>query len=70
LITADSIFNVRGMRWSPAALCTNFQLTKQTATRLVEVEYSIAAFTHGPEIIDRPRDAIRDFLRRKGVATE
>jgi hypothetical protein len=58
------------MRWSPAVLCTNFQLTKQTATRLVEVEYSIAAFTHGPEITDRPREAIRDFLRRKGVATD
>jgi glyoxylase-like metal-dependent hydrolase (beta-lactamase superfamily II) len=70
LITADSIFNVRGMRWSPAALCTNFQLTKQTATRLVEVEYSIAAFTHGPEITDRPREAIRAFLRSKGVATD
>ncbi len=70
LITGDSIFNVRGLRWSPAALCTNFRLTKETATRLAEFEYSTAAFTHGPEITDNPRGAIRAFLKRQGVRTE
>jgi glyoxylase-like metal-dependent hydrolase (beta-lactamase superfamily II) len=70
LVTGDSIFNVRGMRWSPKALCTDFRLTTQTATRLAEVDYKIAAFTHGPEIRDGAREAIRSFLRMKGVITE
>lgn len=70
LVTGDSIFNVRGMRWSPKALCTDFRLTMQTATRLAEIDYKIAAFTHGPEIRDNAREAIRSFLRRKRVITE
>lgn len=70
LVTGDSIVNVRGMRWPPASFCTNFALTKQTATRLAELDYSTAAFTHGPHIADDPRTAIRDFLRRKGVRTD
>lgn len=70
LITGDSIFNVRKLRWSPGALCTDIKLTKQTATRLAEVDYSVAAFTHGPEIKDMPREVIRDFLRREGVTTD
>jgi hypothetical protein len=37
-------------------------MTKQTAHRLGEEEYAVAAFTHGPEITDRPRQAIRKFL--------
>jgi glyoxylase-like metal-dependent hydrolase (beta-lactamase superfamily II) len=70
LVTGDSIFNVRGLRWSPKALCTDFRLTTQTATRLAEVDYKIAAFTHGPEIREGAREAIRSFLRMKGVITE
>jgi glyoxylase-like metal-dependent hydrolase (beta-lactamase superfamily II) len=69
LITGDSIFNVRSLRWSPKSFCSNFQLTKQTATRLAEFDYRVAAFTHGPEISDRPREAIRNFLRREQVTT-
>jgi hypothetical protein len=45
-------------------------LTTQTATRLAEVDYKIAAFTHGPEIREGAREAIRSFLRMKGVITE
>lgn len=70
LITGDSIFNVRGLRWPPASFCTNFQLTKTTATKLAEIDYAVAAFTHGPQISDHPREAIRQFLRRERVATE
>lgn len=62
LITGDSIFNVLGRRWPPKMLCSNFAMTRQTAHRLGELEYSTAAFTHGPEIRDRPREAIRKFL--------
>ena len=62
LITGDSIFNVLGRRWPPKMLCSNFAMTRQTAHRLGGLEYSTAAFTHGPEIRDRPREAIRKFL--------
>jgi glyoxylase-like metal-dependent hydrolase (beta-lactamase superfamily II) len=64
LITGDAIFNVLGMRWPPRMLCSNFTMTQQTAHRLAELEYSTAAFTHGPEIRERPREAIRAFLAR------
>jgi glyoxylase-like metal-dependent hydrolase (beta-lactamase superfamily II) len=62
LITGDAIFNVLGRRWPLKMLCTNFAMTKQTAHRLGELDYATAAFTHGPEIRDRPREAIRAFL--------
>ena len=66
LITGDAIFNVLGRRWPPKMLCSNFAMTKQTAHRLAEVEYASAAFTHGAEIRDRPREAIRAFLAKNG----
>jgi glyoxylase-like metal-dependent hydrolase (beta-lactamase superfamily II) len=62
LITGDAIFNVLGRRWPMRFLCTDVAMTKQTAHRLGEEEYAVAAFTHGPEITDRPREAIRAFL--------
>ncbi len=66
LITGDSIFNWRSrMAWSYASFCTDPELNQDTADRLGEAEYEIAAFTHGPEIRDNARESIRDFLRRK-----
>jgi glyoxylase-like metal-dependent hydrolase (beta-lactamase superfamily II) len=66
LITADSIWNVRRrMRWPIKAFCTDFTRTTQTAQVLGEVDYDVAAFTHGPEIHDNAREAIRGFLRDK-----
>jgi glyoxylase-like metal-dependent hydrolase (beta-lactamase superfamily II) len=62
LITGDSLFNVLGIRWSPLALCTNPVLTQATADRLGELEYTVAAFTHGPHIADRARERVRTFL--------
>jgi glyoxylase-like metal-dependent hydrolase (beta-lactamase superfamily II) len=66
LITGDAIFNVLGRRWPMKFLCSDFAMTKQTAHRLGEEEYAVAAFTHGPEITDRPREAIRKFLAENG----
>ncbi len=63
LVTGDAIFNVLGRRWPPRMLCSNFAMTRQTAHRLAELDYATAAFTHGPEIRDGARGAIRDFLR-------
>jgi hypothetical protein len=47
--------------------CTDFRMSQRTAVRLAEIDYATAAFTHGPELTDRPREAIREFLRREGM---
>ena len=65
LVTGDSIFNFRFLRRtriSPAFLCWDFAMTKRTAHRLGELEYDVAAFTHGPEIRDRARETVRALL--------
>jgi glyoxylase-like metal-dependent hydrolase (beta-lactamase superfamily II) len=67
LITGDAIFNVRGLRWPVKAFCTDFRMTTETAVRLTELEYTTAAFTHGPHLSDHPRDHIRRFLQQKGM---
>ncbi len=67
LITGDAIFNVRGLRWPIKAFCTDFTMTTQTAHRLAEVEYTTAAFTHGPHLSDRPREHIRRFLAERNA---
>lgn len=67
LITGDAIFNVRRLRWPVKAFCTDFAMTTRTARRLTELDYETAAFTHGPELRERPREAIKEFLRREGA---
>jgi glyoxylase-like metal-dependent hydrolase (beta-lactamase superfamily II) len=62
LITGDAIFNVLGLRWPVKAFCTDFRMTQRTANLLGELDYDVAAFTHGAELRDRPREAIRRFL--------
>jgi glyoxylase-like metal-dependent hydrolase (beta-lactamase superfamily II) len=66
LITGDSMFNFgfRGLTLSPKFLCADFAMTQQTAHRLGEEEYDLAAFTHGPEMRENPRERIRGFLAR------
>jgi len=65
LITGDAIWNMRSkMTWPTKAGCTSFKQNVQTAQVLGEVEYAIAAFTHGPEIRDNAREAVRGFLRK------
>jgi glyoxylase-like metal-dependent hydrolase (beta-lactamase superfamily II) len=63
LITGDAIFNLRGLRYSPATFCTDIRLSRETAHRLGELEYDVAAFTHGAHISDGAREAVRAFLR-------
>ena len=63
LITGDAIWNMRSRRtWPVLAFCTSAALNEQTATTLADLDYSTAAFTHGPEIQGTGRDAIREFL--------
>ncbi len=65
LITGDSIFNMNSrMSWPTKVVCTSFRQNVETAHALGEVDYSIAAFTHGPEIRENAREQVRGFLRR------
>jgi hypothetical protein len=48
--------------------CTDHAMSKETAEVLGEVEYDVAAFTHGPEIREGAREAVRGFLRRRRAA--
>jgi glyoxylase-like metal-dependent hydrolase (beta-lactamase superfamily II) len=63
LITGDAIFNVRGLRYSPATFCTDIRLSRETADRLGELDYEVAAFTHGAHVSSGAREAVRAFLR-------
>jgi glyoxylase-like metal-dependent hydrolase (beta-lactamase superfamily II) len=64
LITGDAIFNVLGVRYSPRMLCSDFRLCRRTAHVLGELEYERVGFTHGPEIVDGAREAVRRFLAK------
>ena len=62
LLTGDALFNVRGLRYSPAAFCTDIHLSRETAARLGELAYDVAAFTHGRQVTGGAREAVRAFL--------
>jgi len=64
LITGDALFNILGIRWPIRAFCSDFRMTTRTAHVLGELDYDVAAFTHGPEIVDRAREQVRRFLAR------
>lgn len=66
LITGDSIWNMRSrMTWPVPAFCTDVAMARETAHVLAELEYQVAAFTHGPEIREGAREAVRGFLRER-----
>ena len=70
LITGDAIWNMRArMGWPVSAFCTSWRQNRRSAHVLGEVDYRIAAFTHGPEIREGAREAIRGFLRRAGTSS-
>lgn len=62
LITGDSIWNVRKLSFGVRAFCSDIKLNQQTAHVLGELDYSVAAFTHGPHVADRARETVRGFL--------
>jgi glyoxylase-like metal-dependent hydrolase (beta-lactamase superfamily II) len=64
LITGDAIFNVAGLRRSPAFLCSDVRMTERTAHVLGDLDYEIVAFTHGREIRHRARERVRHLLTR------
>lgn len=65
LITGDAIFNMNGRRaWPFAAFCTSAAQNQRSAAVFADLEYQVAAFTHGPELRDRAREQIRAFLSK------
>jgi len=70
LVTGDAIWNMFSRRsWPIASFCTDHALNEKTAHVLGELDYEVAAFTHGPEIRDGAREAVRGFLRKKAVVS-
>jgi glyoxylase-like metal-dependent hydrolase (beta-lactamase superfamily II) len=65
LITGDALFNVLGLRWPMRLLCSDFVMTQATAQVFGELDYDVAAFTHGEEMRDSAREKIRGFLREQ-----
>lgn len=66
LITGDALFNfLDRISYSNALFCSNVRLSRETADRLGDADYGIAAFTHGRAIRDRAREQVRDFLQRR-----
>lgn len=63
-ITGDVIFNMLRMSWPFRNFCTSFPLNQQSAGVLCDAEYSVAAFTHGPEIREGARERVRNFVAR------
>jgi glyoxylase-like metal-dependent hydrolase (beta-lactamase superfamily II) len=63
LVTGDALFNVRGVRYSPRSLCTDPDTNRKSADALGDLDFEVAAFTHGPEIRSGAKDAVRAFLR-------
>lgn len=62
LITGDAIFNVRGLRYSPKTFCSDIRLSRETAARLGDLDFDVAAFTHGVHIASGARQAVRAFV--------
>jgi glyoxylase-like metal-dependent hydrolase (beta-lactamase superfamily II) len=63
LVTGDSIWNVRRLKWSVRSFCQDVVMNEQTAHVLGELEYDVAAFTHGKHISRGAREQVRGFLR-------
>jgi glyoxylase-like metal-dependent hydrolase (beta-lactamase superfamily II) len=62
LVTGDGVWNVRGLRYGPAGSCTDARMSRETAGRLGELDFEVAAFTHGPEVRTGAPAALRAFL--------
>jgi glyoxylase-like metal-dependent hydrolase (beta-lactamase superfamily II) len=65
LITGDAIFNMNNRRtWPFAAFCTSAAQNQRSASIFADLDYQVAAFTHGPELRERAREQIRGFLAK------
>jgi glyoxylase-like metal-dependent hydrolase (beta-lactamase superfamily II) len=62
LIVGDALFNVVKLRLPLLTFCSDIALTRRSAHRLADLEYSTAAFMHGPQVSDRARERVRGYL--------
>jgi len=68
LITGDAIFNMNGRRrWPVAAFCTSAAQNQRSAAIFADLDYQVAAFTHGPELREQAREQLRGFLAKAGA---
>lgn len=68
LLTGDCILHpFRRMIWPFAVYCVSPAQNDASAELLADVEFESAAFTHGTEIKDNAREAIRNFITRRGL---
>lgn len=68
LITGDCILNpLSRMQWAYSIYCTSPAQNRKSAARFADLDFRVAAFTHGTEIRDRARERIRGFLTRKAA---
>ncbi|MGZ6528239.1 MAG: MBL fold metallo-hydrolase, partial [Actinomycetota bacterium] len=65
LICGDALFNIRKVSFSIALACSDIPLSRETAGRLGELDFDIAAFMHGPEIREGARQQVREFIARR-----
>ena len=62
LLTSDAVFNVRGLRYSFKASCTDVTTSRTSAARLGDLDFGVAGFTHGPHVSTGAQAAVRAFL--------
>ena len=61
LLVGDALFNVRGLR-SVTSPCTDVRQARESAHRLGDLDFDVAAFAHGEHVARGARPAVRAFL--------
>ena len=69
LVTGDVIANVGGLNRLAPMVCQDYPLSLRSSHALAELDYRVAAFTHGPHIADGAREKVRRFVARRARAT-
>ena len=62
LLASDSLFNVRGLRYSLKNSCTDVRSSRASAARLGELDFDVAAFAHGAHVSTGAQAAVRAFV--------
>lgn len=64
LVVGDALFNWRGIGWSVPFFCSDFRLSQRTAQRFSELDFTVAAFMHGPHVSQGAERYVGEFLAR------
>jgi glyoxylase-like metal-dependent hydrolase (beta-lactamase superfamily II) len=64
LVVGDALFNWRGIGWSVPFFCSDFRLSQRTAQRFADLDFTVAAFMHGPHVSTHARREVGRFLAR------